>query len=819
MLKKKTKLFLIILIFALFLSFNGIKNTYGIFRKTLSTSLYLNIVVPPTNHTVTFVTDGGTLDMPSTRTVTHGNPVGTLPVVTLSGYTFGGWYTDTNYTTQINAQTVINNDVSYYALLTPDSSGPTKIDNTTWYKDPVTFKMQLGACWTDEETGKRLCGVTVSVINDGDSALTSWSASFDLPVDISLEANNASFANISMTGNRMFFSNASGFWNNIPANGSKSGHIEISMSASTVLSLDNGSLDFTTDSAGTQGGVSNSAAASSKNMLNTNNINKNLSKTSVDPKTFNVTFNPNGGNITFDSKEVQENSIVGELPIPTKSDYVFDNWYTEDGTLVTTETIVDSDVTYNARWVESVLNANITNSNITLIVSGTEVVNITNGASLEYYSFSSNDQSIATVNSSGLITAIGPGITQIKITGDKTNDIKHIIVQVDLTNDIKTFDMMPTAMRNYFNNIDIWTNGQTDGEHVKYDSFMDNNISSNSCIIFNGDDRANKEGAIGSVYCDLPNQYNTGVIGDVIVYEYDLNTDSTTNLATYVTVNNGKLYNMIPGKIYYWESVSDSTQNGKFYAFGERRIIAIDNLKDGNSDTFYQTRNIRDLGGIDVSYENAQGNQVNGTIKYGKLFRGEKIWGGSANSLQYFTKLGINHEMDLRSDSESVSNEEDSFISADKIIGSESSNAYEVIPYKIDYDTDGLNYNLVRVALIEIMNNFINDPNYSLYFHSSIGADRTGMIAYLLEGLLGASEEDRYRDYEMTVFFGLDERTRFYYNNGDDSTKFVYMKQAIRNANLDGSEDVVEWFLKGSSNREADMALIQQFRTSIVEVN
>ena len=245
MLKKKTKLLLIILIFALLLSFNDIKNSYGIFRETLSTSLYLNIVVPPTNHTVTFVTDGGTLDMPSTRTVAHGNPVGTLPVVTLAGYTFGGWYTDTNYTTQINDQTVINSNVSYYALLTPDSSGPTKIDSTTWYKEPVTFKMQLGACWTEDN--KRICGVTVSVTNDGDSALTAWTASFDLPEDISLEANNASFTDISMTGNRIFLSNASGFWNNVQAHGSKSGNIQISMNPGTVLSLDNGSLDFTTD--------------------------------------------------------------------------------------------------------------------------------------------------------------------------------------------------------------------------------------------------------------------------------------------------------------------------------------------------------------------------------------------------------------------------------------------------------------------------------------------------------------------------------------------------------------------------------------------
>ncbi len=176
--------------------------------------------------------------------------------------------------------------------------------------------------------------------------------------------------------------------------------------------------------------------------MNTNNVNKDLAKNNVESNTFKVIFNSNGGSVIPDSKDVQVNSIVGELPIPTKGDYVFNGWYTEDGTLVTAETIVDSNVTYNARWVESVLNANITNSNITLFVSGTEIINITNKASLEEYSFSSNDPSIVTVDSSGLVTAVGTGITQIKIIGNKTNDIVNIIVKVNQTNDIETFDIM-----------------------------------------------------------------------------------------------------------------------------------------------------------------------------------------------------------------------------------------------------------------------------------------------------------------------------------------------------------------------------------------
>ena len=540
---------------------------------------------------------------------------------------------------------------------------------------------------------------------------------------------------------------------------------------------------------------------------------------------YHVTFDANGGTATRYSKIVVENTAVGELPDASYTGYIFDGWYTSGGQLVTEETLVTEDnTTYTARWVNSVLQANIANTTVTMNVNGTSTINVSNAASLESYTYSSNDKSIATVNSSGVITATGPGITQIVLTGDRSGDKKQIIVTSNLANDIQTFDIMPGAMRTYFNNIDMWAKDQTDASHSSYDLYMSNNLSTYNCVNFNGDDRANKSTSTGTVYCDQPNEYDTGVTGNVLVYEYDPDTSSTIKQATYVTANNGKLYNFIPGVTYYWESASDSSQNGKLYAFGERRIIKIDNLKNGSSDTYFQTRNVRDLGGIEVTYDIGD-TTVTGKIKYNKLYRGEKIWGGAGDSLQYFTKLGIDHEMDLRGNSEPVTAEEDSFAASNKIRSA--SQTYEIIHYGIDYISNNTNYTLARNALIEVMNAFIDandpesanyNPDYSLYFHCRIGADRTGTLAYLLEGLLGVSEEDRYRDYEMTVFFGLDERTRFYYNKGSNTTKFQYMKQAIKNASADGqTEDVVAWFLQGSSNTSADMALINAFREVMIE--
>lgn len=47
---------------------------------------------------------------------------------------------------------------------------------------------------------------------------------------------------------------------------------------------------------------------------------------------------------------------------------------------------------------------------------------------------------------------------------------------------------------------------------------------------------------------------------------------------------------------------------------------------------------------------------------------------------------------------------------------------------------------------------FANSANYPIYFHCWGGADRTGSLAFILEGLCGVSEADLSIDYELTSF-------------------------------------------------------------------
>jgi hypothetical protein len=102
----------------------------------------------------------------------------------------------------------------------------------------------------------------------------------------------------------------------------------------------------------------------------------------------------------------------------------------------------------------------------------------------------------------------------------------------------------------------------------------------------------------------------------------------------------------------------------------------------------------------------------------------------------------------------------------------------------------------------------------SVYFHCKIGTDRTGTFAYFLEGLLGVSEEDRLQDYELSYFYGVLNRHRFYsYQPGSSIThRFDYMHNLYPT-----NSDIYDWFMLGSTDQEADATLINQFRSAMID--
>ena len=79
-------------------------------------------VTPPSYCTITLDANGGSVS-PTTRAVTSGAAVGTLPTPTRSGYTFDGWFTAANGGTKVSASTAVTGNVTYYAHWTANGGG------------------------------------------------------------------------------------------------------------------------------------------------------------------------------------------------------------------------------------------------------------------------------------------------------------------------------------------------------------------------------------------------------------------------------------------------------------------------------------------------------------------------------------------------------------------------------------------------------------------------------------------------------------------------------------------------------------------------
>ena len=87
-------------------------------------------------YTITFNANGGTGG--TTRTVSHGSKIGTLPVPARNGYAFLGWYSYSNGGNKISSATVVTSSSTYYAQwepyrLTSDVNGLAPEDSASVY--------------------------------------------------------------------------------------------------------------------------------------------------------------------------------------------------------------------------------------------------------------------------------------------------------------------------------------------------------------------------------------------------------------------------------------------------------------------------------------------------------------------------------------------------------------------------------------------------------------------------------------------------------------------------------------------------------------
>ncbi len=187
-----------------------------------------------------------------------------------------------------------------------------------------------------------------------------------------------------------------------------------------------------------------------------------------------------------------------------------------------------------------------------------------------------------------------------------------------------------------------------------------------------------------------------------------------------VSSGNTTLYNDIPNR--YTEYVNRN--NGVVSRAGTLKPTGA--LRQ----TKCATSNVRDLGGWACD---------GGTVKYGMLFRGGEF---QNSDLDVFIKqLGIRHELNLRGKAEET--ETEPTILRDYV--------RFTCPEKYVWYTIGDAYKETWKEIIRCVFNSVT-KNEPVYFHCSAGADRTGTVACILEAILGMSQSDIDKDYELTCF-------------------------------------------------------------------
>lgn len=251
-----------------------------------------------------------------------------------------------------------------------------------------------------------------------------------------------------------------------------------------------------------------------------------------------------------------------------------------------------------------------------------------------------------------------------------------------------------------------------------------------------------------------------------------------------VTLGDTTYYNLIPNKTYTLNSYNDGILKPiTIHTLGQLRMIRTEGVD-----------NIRDLGG----WPTADGKH----IKYGLLYRGVEMntcytpvpsYARSAHILInddrriFLEDLGIKAELDLRSEGEIPSH------------------GVSALGENIAYANFSISYlevtsNSNRALLLSCFR-FISEQlelNHPVYIHCIWGADRTGLLCMLLEGLLGVSQSNIDKDYELTSFTG---NTRYRFNE-----HYLYVLSHI--INLDGNTLQEKfrncWKQIGATDKELD---------------
>ena len=220
-----------------------------------------------------------------------------------------------------------------------------------------------------------------------------------------------------------------------------------------------------------------------------------------------------------------------------------------------------------------------------------------------------------------------------------------------------------------------------------------------------------------------------------VVISTNENFENSTQYAT--SENSINIQNLFANTKYYWKVVAgeEESKPGEFTTGNYVRWISA-----------RPVYNVRDLGG----YMTQSGKRV----KQGLVYRGgeitNKVWGdhtltNAEESKAIFNDvMNIGVELDLRGASDIGDGYKDYAFRPGE-------NRYKQHAIKSYEET----FTKTRSEVAPIFDLLANADNEHVYFHCYGGADRTGTIGFLLNGLLGVSYSDLVIDFELTSYSSI----------------------------------------------------------------
>lgn len=204
--------------------------------------------------------------------------------------------------------------------------------------------------------------------------------------------------------------------------------------------------------------------------------------------------------------------------------------------------------------------------------------------------------------------------------------------------------------------------------------------------------------------------------------------------------------------------------------------------------------NVRDLGGWACD---------GGTVKYGLLIRGGKL--AAADRTVLVEELGVQHDLDLRGREGGGAGDEPEM--AESPLGRDVwyTRTQQYAWYAL---TPVSSWQIYLRCVIDAVTH--REP---VYFHCTAGADRTGTLACVLEGMLGMSQSDIDKDYELTCFYsGTSSDSAARRRNETDWTGLI---NAINAVPGDSFRDKCVHFAVGTCGMS--MADINAYRAAMID--